>query len=123
MFKLIRIGAYVLPLFIFLGCGQQTEFKQNVEISSLSTSTRLSWLAPVTRTNGSALSASEIAGYQIYYGKISGAYSNSINVGNVTSYAIPNTYFSSGLYYFAVKAYTKDGLQSIFSDEVSANIK
>lgn len=59
-----------------------------------------------------------VAGYRLYYGLESGNYINSIDVGNVTHYALRDliigvTYFS------AVTAYNECGLESLFSNEIS----
>ena len=60
---------------------------------------------------------SDVAGYRLYYGAASGAYSQTLEVGASTSATV------SGLekgrtYYFAVTAYTIQGLESERSDEV-----
>ena len=60
-------------------------------------------------------------GYRVYYGGASGNYTNSATVGNVT-----NTTFN-GLpdgttYYFAAVAYTVDGFESAFSNEIIYNV-
>ncbi len=83
----------------------------------------LSWQAPTTRANDTPLAPSDIGGYKIYYGITSGAYSDMIDVGNVTTYPFPNSNFSSGTYFFAVTAYDLTGLESDFSNEVSKNIQ
>lgn len=59
-----------------------------------------------------------IAGYNIYYGGASDAYTNEIFVGNATSVTI------SGLvpgttYYFAATTYSASGLESAFSSELA----
>ncbi len=59
-----------------------------------------------------------VAGYNVYYGGASGAYTNEISVGNATNETI------SGLiegitYYFAATTYTASGMESPFSGEVS----
>jgi hypothetical protein len=60
----------------------------------------------------------DIAGYKIYYGKISRNYTFEVDVGKYESVTI------SGLvpgktYYFAVTAYDLSGNESDFSDEIS----
>jgi hypothetical protein len=59
-----------------------------------------------------------LAGYKVYVGTASGAYSVAIDVSNVTSYTV--TGLQAGTqYYFAVTAYDSGGNQSGFSNEVS----
>jgi hypothetical protein len=74
----------------------------------------LSWTAPTTNTNGSALT--NLAGYHIYYGTSAAALSTTINVSNpgTTSYSVSN--LPSGTWYFAVNAYTTGGVDSVLSN-------
>lgn len=78
----------------------------------------LSWSAPITNTDGTQLT--DLAGYIIYYGPSSGHYTNSIDVGNSTSYILNN--LTTGTYYFAVTAYNMAGYESTFSNEASKTI-
>jgi hypothetical protein len=60
-----------------------------------------------------------VSGYLLHYGTQPGIYHDVVDVGNRTSFTIPN--LSDGQrYYVAVKAYTADGVVSTFSTEVSA---
>ena len=64
---------------------------------------------------------SDIAGYKVYYGFESGAYSNVIDVGNYTSCTI------SGLeeeetYFIAATAYDTSGNESAYSGEISYTV-
>jgi hypothetical protein len=57
-----------------------------------------------------------VAGYKIYYGGASRTYTNSVDVGNVTSTVI--TGLAEGTtYFFAATTYGADGVESDFSDE------
>jgi hypothetical protein len=63
---------------------------------------------------------SSVTGYRVYYGTDTRDYSNAVDVGLNTQtrlYGLPQT-----VLYFAVTAYTAAGLESEFSDEVSANV-
>ena len=76
----------------------------------------LSWDAPTTNADGTPLT--DLAGYKIYYGTSSHAYSTAIDVGNVTKHMVSN--LENGVvYYFAVTAYDTSGNESNFSNEVS----
>jgi len=68
-----------------------------------------------------ANSEPDIAGYILYWGTASRSYSQSVDVGNVTQYTI-NGLNDLQTYYFAVRAYNTDGLQSAYSAEVSKMI-
>ena len=54
-----------------------------------------------------AVTATELAGYQVGYGTASGQYSTILDVGNVTTY--PVSIAAAGTYYFAVRAYGTGG--------------
>jgi hypothetical protein len=58
-----------------------------------------------------------VAGYRIYIGPSSGNYTNSIDVGNLTSGTVP-LLAGGGTYYFVVSAYSSEGFESDFSNEV-----
>ena len=69
-----------------------------------------------------------LAGYKIYYGTASRAYTVSIDVGNptITDNKVTRTLTvlpqESTLYYFAATAYDIDGLESDYSDEVVVDV-
>ena len=75
----------------------------------------LNWTAPTTNTDGSTLT--DLAGYKIYYGNSSGNYTNSVNVGNASSYTFSS--LNNGTYYFAATAYDTSGVESALSNEVA----
>ncbi len=58
-----------------------------------------------------------LAGYKIYYGTASGRYTNSVDVGNVTTYVV--TGLSPGTWYFAATAYDSTRKETVSSNEVS----
>jgi hypothetical protein len=59
-----------------------------------------------------------VAGYSVYYGLASGAYSGKVSVTNSTSATISG--LTEGLtYFFAVTAFTSSGVESLPSNEVS----
>ncbi len=62
-----------------------------------------------------------VTGYNIYYGVTSGVYPNAINVGNVTSATISGL-IAGTTYYFAATAYYADGMEGMFSNEISYTI-
>ncbi len=62
-----------------------------------------------------------VAGYIINYGVASGAYSNALSVGNVTSASISNL-IEGTTYFFAARAYNSANVQSDFSNEASYSV-
>lgn len=80
----------------------------------------LSWTAPTTNTDGSAVT--NLAGYHIYYGTSPSSLSTMIDVSNpaTTTYTVSN--LSSGTWYFAVNAYTTNGTDSALSNTDSKSI-
>ncbi len=107
-FKILRAGLLVSMLILI---GAVTVFAGEAT---------LSWDPPVTNEDGSPLT--DLAGYKIYYGTTSGNYTNSIDVGNVTTYTVIN--LTEGLtYFFVVSAYDTLGNESDYSNEVSKKIE
>jgi hypothetical protein len=80
----------------------------------------LSWVAPPTRTDGSALSLSEIAGYRVYRGTSASnlVLLKDLNDGSLTGYTATNL-AAATTYYFAVKVYDYSGNESGYSTVVS----
>jgi hypothetical protein len=81
-----------------------------------STSAGLQWNPPVTNTDGTPLT--DLAGFKVYYGTVSGVYSLVVDVGNSTSTEISNLQ-AGGTYYFAVTAYNLAGNESGYSGEAT----
>lgn len=89
-------------------------FSITVNQPAASGTATMTWTAPVSNTDGSALT--DLAGYNIYYGTSASAMSTEITVSNagVTSYTVSG--LGSGTWYFAVTAYTTGGLESARSN-------
>jgi len=66
-------------------------------------------------------SDTNVAGYNIYYGGASGAYTNEISVGNATNATISGL-VQGTVYYFAATTYAASGMESPFSSEVSYTV-
>lgn len=83
-------------------------------------SASLSWTPPDARTDGTPLT--NLAGFKIYYGRMSGVYDHEIDVDNpsISTYLVEG--LNSGDWYFAVAAYDAEGLESEPSDEVLREI-
>jgi hypothetical protein len=65
-------------------------------------------------------SETDLAGYNLYLGRQSRVYSNSIKLGKVTAYTLSG--LPPGTYYFALTAFNTAGLESGYSNEVSTTI-
>ena len=81
---------------------------------------------PPSPTSGTATvtwspnSEADLAGYKLYIGTKSGAYSQTIDVGNITAYSVA---LAKGFtYFFALTAYDKTGNESNRSAELSRSI-
>ena len=83
-------------------------------------SATLTWTAPTTNTNGSALT--NLAGYEIHYGTNPSSLTNTITIANpgATTYVVTN--LTTGTWYFAMSAYTNTGLASPMSNVGSKTI-
>lgn len=81
----------------------------------------ISWLPPTRNTDGSSLS--NLAGYRIVYGTSAGALNQTVQLTNpsLSTYMIEN--LSVGTYYFALRAYTSSGAESVLSQVVSKNVR
>jgi hypothetical protein len=83
-------------------------------------SVSLSWVAPTARTDSSPLT--NLTGYKLYYGRMSGIYDYQIDINNpgVLTYIVED--LASGDWYFALTAYDSEGLESDRSNEVLRQI-
>ena len=89
---------------------QTTSLPVSVTVANTTVQVTLAWDAN-TEPN--------LAGYKIYYGTASGAYTVTIDVGNITTCTITGLQ-PGATYYFAATAYDSSAAQSTFSNEVSA---
>lgn len=83
-------------------------------------SVTLSWNAPTERTDGTALT--DLAGYRIYYGRMSEVYDYEIDVESpgILTYVVED--LVPGEWYFVAAAYDSDGNESDYSNEVSRTV-
>jgi hypothetical protein len=78
----------------------------------------LSWTAPTKNADGTTLT--DLAGYNVYYGNATRAYTKNVNVGNILTYRI--SALTPGSWFFAVKSYDTSGNESDYSNEVIKTI-
>ena len=82
-------------------------------------SVTISYAAQVT-LEWDANSEPNISGYNVYYGKSSGDYHVTLDVGNWTTVTVADLE-DDETYYFAVTAYNTDGYESGYSNEACMN--
>lgn len=99
------------------GSGSSTG-NSNANPNISSGSLALAWNAPTTNSDGSLLT--DLAGYKIYYGKGSGNYTESVDIGNNTSASINN--LTAGTWCLAITAYDFSNNESAFSNEVCVEL-
>jgi fibronectin type 3 domain-containing protein len=68
-----------------------------------------------------ASTSTNLAGYKIYVGTVSGQYGSPVDVGNVTSYVMKDLTLGD-TYFFAVTSYNGSGVESAYSNEVSQTV-
>ena len=81
----------------------------------------LSWVPPTERTDGTALT--NLAGYKIHYGRMSGVYDYEINLNTpgLATYVVEH--LVPGDWYFTLTAYDSAGLESELSNEAHRQIQ
>lgn len=77
----------------------------------------LSWRPPTQNTDGSALT--NLAGYRIHYGTSPTALVSTIQLANAGASAYTVSGLAPGTYYFAVRAYSSAGTESVSSNIAS----
>lgn len=82
----------------------------------------LSWAIPSTRTNGTALQLSELAGYEVYWTRISDNAKGTIKVNSGSTSTTAFDAYTPSTYYFAVSAVDTKGLKSPLSTMVQASL-
>ncbi len=78
----------------------------------------LAWTSPTANTNGTVLT--DLAGFKVSYGTVSGQYAETVDVGRVAGCTVSN--LGPGTWYFSVTAYNSTGAESAPSPEVSKTI-
>jgi len=121
-----RSGSFFLALlFMFLSaCGGGGSSNSTNPASNTSTGTvapqssgtiNLTWTAPSSRSDGSALSLSEISSYTIYFGNSVGDYPYSVAVEDPTTTHIDISDLPVGTYYLVMTTTDNLGQESGYS--------
>lgn len=81
---------------------------------------RLTWVNPTTNTDGTALT--NLAGTRIHYGRSADVLNQTVQVANpsVTTYTLEN--LDVGQWFFAVRAYNTNGVESALSNVVTKTL-
>jgi hypothetical protein len=82
----------------------------------------LTWVAPVTRADGTPLSLADIDGFRIYYGKSAGSYPYHVNVSDATTQQMTLKNLASGTWYIVMTTYDVDGRESGYSVVVKKTV-
>ncbi len=83
-------------------------------------SARVSWVAPATNTDGTALN--NLAGFRVYYGNSTGALTRSTAINDVTARAATISSLTPGTWYFAVRAVNSSQGESTNSNIASKTV-
>lgn len=91
-----------------------------IEGSGQITSADLSWTPPTQNTDGSALT--DLAGYRVFYGASPSVLVQTIQLDNpgLVAYTVEN--LTPGTWYFAIRAFNEDGIESALSNVASKTI-
>jgi Putative Ig domain len=105
------------------GTASLPAFTLTVTGSSPTGSATLSWDAPTQYTDGTPMSATDLAGYHVYHGMSASNLNDVIMVDGATtlSYVVNN--LVAGTHYFAVSAVTVTGAESALSNVGSKTIQ
>ena len=111
------------PMYIIVNDGVSSAWMQvtvkvnpgipplSVKLPSVKRSVTVSWKAPSANVDNSPVHSS-LAGYRVFYGKSADKLSTKLDVVGATMTSVCIEDLMPGTYFFAVKAYGKDGVES-----------
>ena len=108
-----RTAYFALLLFTMVAATLHTG-----ALTAQAAQTTLSWTPPTNYAGGMAIP--DFVGYNLHMGTSSGNYTQTIEVGDVTSYTV-NNLTSGTTYYFALSAVDSFGNESGYSSEVNSS--
>jgi hypothetical protein len=117
----VLVGVLVVSLLVACGGGGNTAAGGSTSVgtgATQSSSFSLSWVAPVTRTDGTPITLAEIEGYKVYIGTSAGSYSNIVDITDGSQTSATITGLSGGAYHVAMTTYDNNGIESPYSPEV-----
>lgn len=83
---------------------------------------KITWNIPIKRTNGTALSMSELKGYEVYWTRTSDNARGTIKVTSNSQVSTLFDVYTPSMYYFAVSAIDTKGLKSPLSTLAQAKL-
>jgi len=91
-----------------------------LSVSALAGSATLSWTPPTQNEDGTPIT--DLAGYWIYYGTVSGNYPNSIQIADptISTYVVDS--LAAGNWFFVATAYNTAGIESAYSNEATKTV-
>ena len=93
----------------------------SIQVNAMTSgSATLSWTAPTSNTDGSALT--DLSGFVISYGTTATNLSQQVTISSASTTSYTLTGLATGTWYFAVAAVASDGTQSVPSNPVSDTI-
>jgi hypothetical protein len=92
-------------------------FSVTVTSTATTGSVTLSWTPPTRNTDGTSLT--DLSGFRVYYGTAAGSYTQQVQLPNATLTSVVIEDLAPARWYFAVKAYNIDGIESDFSGSVN----
>jgi hypothetical protein len=91
------------------GCGNDASTRNDNGDGGHGTAV-ISWTPPTQRIDGSHLD--DLAGYRLYYGRTLSSLDRMIDIANAGQTSQFTNGLAAGTWYFAVTAYTREGLES-----------
>ena len=117
---------YVLFTTLITACGGGSDGGSSSSstdtVLNTASAVTLTWDAPLTRLDNTPLPPGEIARYRIYYGTKEGDYPNYFDLDDGTATQVKITDLSPGTYYFVMKTYDTNGIESKYSNVVTKKI-
>lgn len=107
-------GGGAQPASSQTSAGSSTTATPPVATNNSTGSATLSWTAPTTNSNGTALT--DLAGYHVHYGTNAGSLTKVIDISSTGTSSYTVTGLTTGTWYFAISAYTNTGLESGLSN-------
>ena len=88
-----------------------------ITVPVMAASVTLMWEAPTLNEDGSPLT--DLAGYRLFRGDVSGTYPVSVDVGNITIYSWDVGEQEGNTLFFNATAYDTSGNESVYNGEVN----
>lgn len=125
---ILSVGVHTIRAEVSDSLGVSADAEVVIEVTAKAVEPELNtvtmtWQAPITREDGTALEVSEIGGYEIYMIDESTGEENvfTINIGTLTTHTVND--LMAGVYHFSISAFDTSGVYSVLADPVTATIQ